>query len=77
MESPQCESSQLEWENGVVDKINDHCCTKCDLEVRDVDVYYWPDPAADTSCTSIIGKSVNPVDYGAKTVSEYNFNLTF
>ena len=67
MKSPQCGSSQNEWEKGVRDPI-DHCCLKCDLEVGKVDIYYWPDPVADTSCLSVVGNSVNPVEYGATTV---------
>jgi len=43
----------------------------CDLGVTfgagNVDVYFWPDPDADTSCLSIIGNSVYPLEYGATT----------
>ena len=67
MKSPQCGSSQIEWEHGARDPI-DRCCLQCDLEGGNVDIYYWPDPDSDTSCLSIVGNSVYPVDYGATTV---------
>ena len=32
-----------------------------------MDVYYWPDPSANTLCLSIIGSDVMPLDVGAQT----------
>ena len=43
------------------------CCDYCDTNVQNVDIYYWPEPDANTSCLSIVGGSVRPVDYGATT----------
>ena len=43
------------------------CCGLCDISAANVDIYYWPEPDANTSCLSIIGESVRPVDYGATT----------
>ena len=47
------------------------CCNICDIEADNVDVYYWPSPKADTSCLSVIGKSL-PIDYGATTAKDGN-----
>ena len=41
------------------------CCGSCEMNVQNVDIYYWPEPNVNTSCLSIIGDSVRPVDYGA------------
>ena len=46
------------------------CCGICNLEAENVDVYYWPDPAADDSCLGIIGDSILPPDHGATTDTE-------
>ncbi len=35
-----------------------------------VDVFFFPDPDADTSCLSIIGNSVHPLEYGATTATD-------
>ena len=43
------------------------CCNKCAVLGNYVQVYYWPELDADTSCLSIIGDTVLPVDYGATT----------
>ena len=45
------------------------CCLRCYIQAENVDLYYWPEPDADTSCLSIIGGSVRPLDYGATKVS--------
>ncbi|KAG8527933.1 uncharacterized protein KY384_006849 [Bacidia gigantensis] len=45
---------------------DEDCCGWCTLEGGKVDVFYWPDPEADTSCLSIIGDNL-PIDYGATT----------
>ena len=43
------------------------CCGVCETNVQNVDIYYWPEPVVNTSCLSIVGGSVRPVDYGATT----------
>ena len=45
------------------------CCGICDIYAENVDVYYWPVPDANTSCLSIIGENVRPLDYGATTTT--------
>lgn len=45
------------------------CCGGCDFGADKVDVYYWPDPLADTSCLSIIGSQISDVADGATTDS--------
>ena len=45
------------------------CCLRCYIQAANVDLYYWPEPDADTSCLSIIGGSVRPLDYGATKVT--------
>ena len=59
MRSPQCLSSPAS------------CCQyfPCIFEPTAVELYYWPDPDADTSCLSIIGDSIYPWDYGATTTT--------
>ena len=44
---------------------NPSCCGECELDVKNVDIYYWPEPDVNTSCLSIIGDSIRPLDYGA------------
>ena len=51
------------------------CCGVCDISAQNVDLYYWPEPDADTSCLSIIGGSVRPLDYGA-TKTEFPIDPT-
>ena len=41
------------------------CCGPCGYEVGLVDLYYWPERGADTSCLSIITQATEPLDYGA------------
>ena len=43
------------------------CCSWCNLQAQNVDLYYWPEPDANLSCLSTIGESVRPLDYGATT----------
>ena len=43
------------------------CCGVCSVSAQNVDLYYWPEPEANLSCTSIIGESIRPLDYGATT----------
>lgn len=46
-----------------------NCCPGCWLWPSNVDVYYWPVPNPNTSCLSIVGNTVNSIDYGATTDS--------
>ena len=32
-----------------------------------LDIYYWPEPNADSSCLSVVGNTVNPPQQGATT----------
>ena len=50
--------------------LNSTCCGNCKVLVEKVDVYFWPEPNADTSCESIIGEEVSSVADGA-TTDEY------
>lgn len=44
------------------------CCDgRVDFSAGNVDVYFWPEPDADTSCLSIVGDRILPLDYGATT----------
>ena len=47
--------------------LNQTCCGNCELVADKVDVYYWPDPHADTSCLSIIGSVVSDQAAGGTT----------
>ena len=47
--------------------ITQSCCGVCEIVAESVDLYYWPESDADTSCLSIIGDHVNPLGYGATT----------
>ena len=51
------------------------CCGVCNINAQNVDLYYWPEPDADTSCLSIIGGNIRPLDYGA-TTTEYSIDPT-
>lgn len=67
MRTPQCVSDLRElypWGND-----DSTCCGQCVMGVGNVDVYYWPEPDSDTSCLSVIGSSIYPVDYGATTAT--------
>ena len=44
-----------------------NCCGACNLQAGNVDIFYWPEPDADTSCLSIIGDEVHALDQGATT----------
>ena len=78
MSSSQC-ASALDTYYGLSGKSNpaahrfyrsvSTCCLRCYIHAEDVDIYYWPEPDADTSCLSIIGDSVRPLDYGATKAS--------
>ena len=43
------------------------CCGICWLGAQNVDLYYWPEPSMNQSCTSIIGNSVRSLEDGATT----------
>ena len=60
--SPQCFSLLHSY---------DLCCQMlhCSFNPTVVELYYWPDADADTSCLSIIGNSIHPWDYGATTAT--------
>ena len=47
--------------------LNDTCCGNCEVGVDRVDVYYWPDAHANTSCLSIIGDEISDLAAGATT----------
>ena len=49
----------------IVKGANPSCCGACETNVENVDVYYWPEHDVNTSCLSIIGDSVKPIDSGA------------
>ena len=48
-------------------------CINCEIVAGNVDVYYWPDPAADTSCESIIGPGNIPLDFGGTTSGDTTY----
>lgn len=52
------------------------CCDICETNVQNVDIYYWPEPDVNTSCLSIIGDSVRPVDFGATKASWFDGTST-
>lgn len=70
MGTPQGKSAVSNWDvhrgPGMFGPGN-NCCGRCDLRAQNVDIYYWPEPDADTSCLDLVGKSVLPLDYGATT----------
>lgn len=66
MREPQC-SKDYESIYPVSSRTFDDCCGTCYIYGPNVDVYYWPEPGADTSCLSIIGSDVVPLDIGAQT----------
>lgn len=43
------------------------CCSGCVITAGNVDIYYWPEANASTSCLDIIGNSTHPLNYGATT----------
>lgn len=79
MRSPQCLSSSsehqlMQGQTPLSYMLGDSCCDFCNIAALNVDVYYWPDPDANTSCLSIVGSGVNPLLYGATsgvTTPEY------
>ena len=70
MRSPQCFSVSSEYDlmQGLAPESSipgTSCCGTCQMSGQNVDVYYWPDPDANTSCLSIVGSGVNSPLYGA------------
>ena len=45
------------------------CCSICYISAENVDVYYWPEPNANTECLDIVGTDINPPLFGARTDS--------
>ena len=43
------------------------CCGVGEVRAGNVDIFYWPEPDADTSCLDIVGGEPHPIDYGATT----------
>ena len=82
MRSPQCLSNANVWSSSQPDLAGlanvfphgdsgaAYCCAKCTISVRNVDIYYWPEPDVDTSCLDIIGNNSKNLDYGATTTSQ-------
>ena len=79
-------ASQEDPDSQMADRLDPHpinytsgvtpsCCGVCNINAQNVDLYYWPEPDADTSCLSIVGGSVRPLDYGA-TTTEYSIDPT-
>ena len=79
MRSPQCSSANVAYDsaNGILKggpMGTENCCGTCLLTAGIVDIFYWPEPDADTSCLDIVGTDVNPLTYGATTDSANGFN---
>ena len=66
MREPQCSKDYESIQPGS-SRLWGDCCGTCFIYGPNVDVYYWPDPSADTSCLSIIGSEVVPLNVGAQT----------
>ena len=47
--------------------LNETCCHDCAVAADHVDVYYWSNPHADTSCLSIVGDGDSDIAAGATT----------
>ena len=57
MRSPQCssvESNYYSQHPGKHPTETRNCCGSCSLNADKVDIFYWQDPDADTSCLSIV-----------------------
>ena len=77
MRSPQCLSEDptiIDQEGGdepnVIQEdlfLNQTCCDNCQVAADQVDVYYWSNPHANTSCLSIIGDGNSDLAVGATT----------
>ena len=47
--------------------MNQTCCGDCEVAADQVDVYYWSNPYANTSCLSIVGDGNSDLAVGATT----------
>ena len=47
--------------------LNQTCCDDCQVGADQVDVYYWSNPNANTSCLSIVGNGNSDLAVGATT----------
>ena len=47
-----------------------NCCGSGKLSAGNVDIYYWPEPEADTSCLNIIGNEILPIDHGVTRIGK-------
>ena len=69
MRTPECQLMQEQY--GGIDYHGDvyqrTCCNQCFIVGGNVQVFYWPEPDPNTSCLSIVGDMVYPVNYGATT----------
>ena len=58
MRTPECDKDNDDFNHG-----GWPCCEHCQLRVENVDIFYWPEPDADTSCLSIV-EDKRPLDHG-------------
>ena len=68
LRTPECK--------GIFGKHSSFCCggvDGCTFGPTEVELYYWPDTNANTSCLSIIGDGLNPWDYGATITSSTKY----
>lgn len=70
MRTPECQSMMKEYPGGppfvIVPPNNGPppaCCEDCALIAGNVEVFYWPEPGADSGCQSII--TAHTIGYGA------------
>lgn len=64
MRTPQCSSIGIDLD---ATNLDGGCCGTGYILAKNVDVYYWPEPDANTECLSTIGDSINPPEQGATT----------
>ena len=49
------------------------CCGEdISFSLGNVDVFFWPDPDADTTCLNVVGTDVLPLHYGATTDHDHH-----
>lgn len=66
MRKPECQASSSEWDSRVgempfsknVAGDGGSCCNFCNLYAGKVDIYYWPQPGANTSCLDVVGTTL-------------------
>ena len=76
MRSPSCMAEQKPFVESTLGRnITEPCCGGCFWEYSAVELFYWPGlrSGIDTSCLSIIGTSIHPVDYGATTAGSTTY----